>query len=134
MNSRHIKLYRTGKLTPYFSRQGQNLALIPMLGSLGPLSTLKASSRGEAFSHTYKLTTSSFHNQCGITPTISSSHIRPWIEATTTYFSYRLLGRDLLVNLSSNTNVGITRELENKLNILFLCILNCIQRGILIVE
>jgi hypothetical protein len=39
-----------------------------VLGGLGPLSTLKVSSGGEAFSHTYKLTTSPFYNQCGINP------------------------------------------------------------------
>ena len=42
-----------------------------VLGGLGPPLTLKASSRGEAFPHTYKLTTNPFHNRCGTTPTIS---------------------------------------------------------------
>ena len=77
-----------------------------MLGSLGLLSTPKASSRGEAFPHTYKVTTSPFHNQCEITPIISPSHIGPWLRATTTCFFCELLGRDLLVNLGSDTSVG----------------------------
>jgi hypothetical protein len=68
--------------------------------------TPKASSRGEAFPHTYKLTTSPFHNRCGTTPTISPSHIGPWVGAATTRFSRGLLGRDLLVNLGSDTSVG----------------------------
>jgi hypothetical protein len=48
---------------------------ILVLGSIEPLSTSKASLRDEAFSHTYKVIISPFHNQCGIIPTISSSHI-----------------------------------------------------------
>jgi hypothetical protein len=54
--------------------------------------TPKASSRGEAFPHTYKVTTSPFHNRCGTTPTISPSHIGPWVGAATTRFSRGLLG------------------------------------------
>jgi hypothetical protein len=54
--------------------------------------TPKASSRGEAFPHTYKLTTSPFHNRCGTTPTISPLHIGPWVGAATTRFSRGLLG------------------------------------------
>jgi hypothetical protein len=40
-----------------------------MLGDLRLLSTSKVSSRGEAFPHTYKVTTNPFHNRCEITPT-----------------------------------------------------------------
>jgi hypothetical protein len=40
-----------------------------MLDGLKPLSTLKVSSKNEAFPHTYKLTTNPFHNQYKITPT-----------------------------------------------------------------
>jgi hypothetical protein len=58
-----------------------------LLGGLEPLSTPKASSRSEAFPHTYKLTTNPFHNRCGTTPTISHSHIGPWVRAETTRFS-----------------------------------------------
>jgi hypothetical protein len=70
---------------------------------LGPLLTLKVSSRCETFPHTYKLTTSPFHNRCEITPTISPSHIGPWVGAATTRLSSGLLSRDFLVNLSSDT-------------------------------
>ena len=38
-----------------------------MLGGFGSFLTSKASLRGEAFSHTYKLIIRLFHNQCGIT-------------------------------------------------------------------
>jgi hypothetical protein len=44
-----------------------------MLGGFKPLSIPKDSSRSETFLHTYKLTTYPFHNQYGITPTVSRS-------------------------------------------------------------
>jgi hypothetical protein len=101
-----------GAATTRFSRGLLGRDLLVNLGSDTSVGwswaslTPKASSRGEAFPHTYKLTTSPFHNRCGTTPTISPSHIGPWVGAATTRFSRGLLGRDLLVNLGSDTSVG----------------------------
>lgn len=40
-----------------------------MLGGFVPLSTSKTNLGGEAFYHTYEVTTNSFYNRCGIIPT-----------------------------------------------------------------